>query len=115
MQEEEEAADAAAKGAKQAAGRKSRKPKKSAKKATRTAASSRAENPQGAATAEEQPATQHAAPCDGALHDPQPLFQTHANADDAVPPLGGDKADDSWQLCPLTKVSYAMQEMSRAT
>jgi hypothetical protein len=114
MQEEEEAADAAAKGAKQAAGKKSRKPKKSAKKAAKTAAPSYADIAQAAAAAEQR-ATQHAADSGGAMHDPQPLSQPHANADDAPPPHARDEADDSWQLCPLTKVSYAIQQMSNAT
>ena len=112
MQEEEETANAAVKGAKQAAGKKSRKPKKSAKTATRTAASSHADNAQEAAAAE-QPANQHAAPCDDALHNPQLLSQPNADIGVQAPSHAEDQADDSWQLCPLSKVCHAMLQTSR--
>ena len=110
--QEEEAAETAVKGAKQASN-KPRKSKKAAKKASRTAASSRAEIAPEAAAAE-QPATQHAAPCDDALHDLPPLSQPDADAGVQQAPLHAeDQADDSWQLCPLSKVCHAMLQTSR--
>jgi hypothetical protein len=107
--QEEEAAVAAAKGAKQA-GKKARKPKKAAKKAAKTAAPA---NSTQEAEAIEQPATPHPAPHGGTLHDLLPLSQPDADAGIQAPPHAEDEADDSWQLCPLSKVGYAKLQTSR--
>ena len=107
--QEEEAAVAAAKSAKQA-GKKAQKPKKAAKKAAKTAARA---NSTREAEAAEQPSAQHPAPCEGALQDLQPWPQPDADAGVQAPSYAADEADDSWQLCPLSKVGYVMLQMCR--
>ena len=95
--QDEEAAESSAKGAKQAR-RKAQKSRKSAKKAAKAAAPSVAED------AAAQLVGQHAAAGSGHPSCAQPASGSVATADAAAQPDVGSGADDSWQLCPLTKV-----------
>ena len=57
--------------------------------------------------AAERPVSQHADLHGGTLHNPQPPSQPDADAGAEVPPHAAVEADDSWQLCPLSKVDEA--------
>ena len=72
----------------------------------KAAAPSRAERTQDVAVAE-RPASQRADLHGGTLHNPQPPSQPDADAGVEVPSHAAIEADDSWQLCPLTKVCEA--------
>ena len=102
IMQEEEAAESAAKGAKQAR-RKAQKSRKSARKAAKTAAPSLADATPDAAAAE-QPVDRHAASDSRAQSVAGPASGSDASAGAEARPPAGSEADNSWQLCPLTKV-----------
>jgi hypothetical protein len=97
VMQDEEAAESAAKGAKQAR-KKAQKSRKSANKAAKAAAPSFADN------AAAQLVGQHAASGSRSPACAQPTSGSNATADAAAQPPAGSVTDNSWQLCPLTKV-----------
>ena len=95
-------AESAAKGAQQAR-KKAQKSRKSAKKAVKAAAPSTVSaTPEAAAAA--QPDDQSEACGSGVQSDAQPTSGSDASAGAEAQPPAGSGADDSWQLCALTKV-----------